>query len=311
MAIPVLQLNLVPPPTMWRQNHEALGLAAVLGGVLALALAGGFSIHKYVQASREGRRIVSISSEAKKVAQEQARVVESLRLVDTAERLPRYRLAERIFLERALPWSRLTAELERNLVQDVRIRSLQRLRASDGSVSLKLRGEARSRPAEAKFIEALQGNGMFLQVVLEREAERAGGGIDFDLSLPVSSAPPPFEPLAIPPAQKVDQFGKPLLPGAKILRSLSAPGGKAMPVTAGPKPAPAPAPARTPAATTVAPLKPVQPQAPAQVRPQQEQRVPAFNRGMETTVQPQTTAPQVMEARPRPPRKTGSEGGAP
>lgn len=311
MAIPVLQLNLVPPPTVWRQNHEGLGLAAVLGGVLALALAGGFSIHKYVQASREGRRIVSISSEAKKVAQEQSRVVESLRQVDTAERLPRYRLAERIFLERALPWSRLTAELERNLVQDVRIRSLQRLRASDGSVSLKLRGEARSRLAEANFIEALQGNGMFLQVVLEREAERAGGGIDFDISLPVSSTPPKFVPLPIPPAQKVDQFGKPLQPGAKILRSLSSPGGKAAPIAAGPKSAPVPAPARIPVAAPVAPLKPAQPQAPAQVRPQLEQRVPSFNRGIEATVQPPAATSPTVETRPRPPRKAGREEGLP
>ena len=70
------------------------------------------------------------------MALEQTRVVDSLRQIDTAERLPRYRVAERIFLERALPWSRLTAEMERNLVQDVRLKSFQRIRSGDGSVTL-------------------------------------------------------------------------------------------------------------------------------------------------------------------------------
>ena len=46
-----------------------------------------------------------------------------LRSVDVAKELPRWRLAERIYTERSLPWSRLTAELERSLVQDVRIKS--------------------------------------------------------------------------------------------------------------------------------------------------------------------------------------------
>lgn len=279
MAIPVLHLNLVPPPTLWRQNHAPLGLAALLLGATALALAGGLSLQKYLQASREGRRIVSISAEAQRVAQEQTRLVDSLRQIDTAERLPRYRLAERIFLERALPWSRLTAEMERNLVQDVRLKSFQRIRSSDGNVTLKLRGEAKSRKAEAQFIEALQGNGTFLQVSLEREAERAGGGIDFDLALPVLPMPPAFEPIPVPPAQKVDQFGKPLLPGAKVLRALSgpaaAPPAPLKPATAPPtKPKPA---APAPVNETAAPGNQGNSPAPMNQRPVIE-RGPAFNR---------------------------------
>ena len=321
MAIPVLHLNLVPPPTVWRQNHEALGLAALLGGIVALGLAGGFSVHKYVQASREGRLMVSISAEAQKVAREQARVVESLSQVDTTERLPRYRVAERIFLERSLPWSRLTTEMERNLVQDVRIRSLQRVRASDGSVTMKVRGEAKNRAAEAKFIEALQGNAMFAQVVLEREAERTGGGIDFDLSLPVSAAPPPFEAVPIPPVQVIDQFGRPLAKGAKILGTL--PAGKAAvpavkaPVGTRPLPGlPPPAPARPPAQPPPgmpgigAPTAPGMPAAlelsPGMPPPQ---RTPNFSRGPEPA-----PAPTIEMSRPapraRPIRKGDPEGGA-
>lgn len=300
MAIPVLHLNLVPPPTPWRQNHESLGLAALLGGLLALALAGGLSVQKYLQASREGRRIVSISAEAQKVAREQTRVVDTLRQIDTAERLPRYRVAERIFLERALPWSRLTAEMERNLVQDVRLKSFQRIRSSDGSVTLKVRGEAKSRKAEAQFIEALQGNGTFLQVALEREAERAGGGIDFDVALPVVPAPPAFEPIAVLPPQKVDQFGKPLLPGAKVLRALTGP---AAAPPAPVKPAPVkPAVAEPP--KPAAPVDPVSPPPPVYPRPLPE-RGPAFNR--ERMPRPDTQSMPPVNSRPR----RGSRGGTP
>jgi hypothetical protein len=329
MAIPVLHLNLVPPPTVWRQNHEALGIAALFGGILALGLAGGFSIQKYIQASREGRRIVSISAEAQKVAREQARVVDALRQVDTAERLPRYRLAERIFLERSLPWSRLTTEMERNLVQDVRIRSLQRVRSSDGSVTMKIRGEARARAAEAGFIEALQGNGMFTQVVLEREAERAGGGIDFDVSLPVASAPPAFEPVPIPPVQVVDQFGKPLTANAKVVKTLSA--GQTLVPAAKPVPAPtAPVPVKPepqpPQSRPIpAPQPPFRGQGGAQgqgdmqgqvnqqgqesVRPS---RAPGFNRGQEQQApQRNDNSPDTPSPRRRPTRRGGNDGGAP
>jgi hypothetical protein len=194
--------------------------------------------------------------------------------------------------------------MERNLVQDVRVKSLQRIRTSDGSVTLKIRGEARSRAAEAKFIEALQGNQMFAQVVLEREAERAGGGIDFDVSLPVSSTPPPFEPLPIPPPQKVDQFGKPLQPGAKVLRTLSSPAGKG-----------APAQMLPPAPPVAAPTRPavlVQPPANAPAARPLPERAPVFHRPLDqppASSQDESTSTSTM--RGRPPRRQSSDGGLP
>jgi hypothetical protein len=275
MAIPVLKLNLAPPPTLWRQHHETLGLLALALGALALVLASGISVRKYVQANREGKRMVSISEDAQRVSRDQSRLMENLRRIDAAERGPRYKLAERIFQERTLPWSRLTAELERSLVQDVRVKSLQRVRNSDGAVSLKVRGESRSRDSEVKFVEALQANGMFAQVVLEREGERSGGGIDYDLSLPVASAPPAYEPLPIPPPVKVDQFGKPLAKDSKIIRKLS--GGR--PLAAAPVPAPPvrpQSPALEPRAPQPAPALRVEPglDRPSRRVPQPEQRAP-------------------------------------
>lgn len=309
MAIPILHLNLVPAPTLWRQNHELLGIAALAGGLVALALAGGISVQKYLQASREGRRIVSISAEARKVAGEQERLVDTLRQVDATERMPRYRLAERIFQERALPWSRLTAEMERGLVQDVRLRSLQRQRGADGSVTLKLRGEAKSRQAQAQFVEALQGNAMFVQVVLERETERAGGGIDFDMSLPVSPSPPAFEPVPAPPPQVVDQFGKPLQPGAKIVKTVT---GAAPAPLPSPAPRPTAAPARPPAppphsAGPAAAPRPAQ--APERTLPE---RNPGFNRAIEAAPPPPQPSENAQpNARPMRPPRGNREGGTP
>jgi hypothetical protein len=198
MAIPVLKLNLAPEPSLWRQNHEALGWGAVGLGTLLLLSTSAFTGWKYLKATREASQSVRITAEARKVASEQAQLVNTLRSVDVSTEMPRWRLAERILSERSLPWSRLTAELERSLVQDVRIKSIQRTRGADQSVQLALKGEARSRDAEVKFIERLQGNSVFTQVLMEREAERQGGGLDFELKLPATTTPRPYEPLPEP-----------------------------------------------------------------------------------------------------------------
>jgi len=62
---------------------------------------------------------------------------------------------------------------------------------------LKVKGEARTRQAEAAFVEALRTTPVFAQVILEREAERSGGGWDFEISLPTAAVPPPFKARAI------------------------------------------------------------------------------------------------------------------
>ena len=195
MAVPVLKLNLAPPSNYWRLNHVLLSWAALaLGGVI-LAGALGFTWIAYQQASRAGRLAVNLSNKTRSTADTQSRILDDLRSVDVAKELPRWRLAERIYTERSLPWSRLTAELERSLVQDVRLKSVQRNRSTDMKVQLKIKGEARSREGEAAFVESLQKNPFFDQVILEREGERQGGGVDFDYTLAVGSTPPPYKPL--------------------------------------------------------------------------------------------------------------------
>ena len=200
MPIPVLKLNLAPQPTIWRAKHETLGWSAIALGALCLIgtlATWGFRAN---QARKAGAQAILISREAQAAVRKQDMLVEQLRSVDVAKELPRWKLAERIFTERTLPWSRLTAELERSLVQDVRLKSIQKVRGADQRVALKLKGEARSREAEEKFVASLQKDDLFQQVILEREAERTGGGVDFEIFLPAVSVPSPYQPF--PPPEK-------------------------------------------------------------------------------------------------------------
>jgi len=195
MAIPVLKLNLAPPPSLWRRQHGALGWLALALGGLSLALAGSLSWRAYQQANRMGREAFLLSRQTQEALARHSSIQAQLRAINVQKELPRWRLAERILVERSSPWSRLTAELERSLVQDVRIRTLQRSRGSDQQIVVKLKGEARTREAEAAFVESVQGNPFFAQLLLERESERQGGGIEFEYSLPLAATPPPYEPL--------------------------------------------------------------------------------------------------------------------
>lgn len=198
MPIPVLKLNLAPQPTLWRQQHQALGWGAIAVGALCLVGTLGTWGYRAIQTRKAGAQAILISREAQAAAQKQNKLVEQLRSVDVTKELPRWKLAERIFTERTLPWSRLTAELERSLVADVRLKAIQKVRGSDQRVALKLKGEARTREAEEKFMASLQKDDLFQQVILEREAERNGGGVDFEIFLPVVSVPSPYQPFSGP-----------------------------------------------------------------------------------------------------------------
>jgi hypothetical protein len=241
MAVPTLKLNLAPPSSLWRLNHAALGWAAVVTGGLILAASAGFTLRAYRQAAQAGQLAVARNAQTRMTEDSQRQVLDELRSVDVAKEMPRWRLAERIYTERSLPWSRLTAELERSLVQDVRLKALQRTRGSDMKVQVKVKGEARTREAEAAFVDSLQKNAFFEQVILEREGERQGGGVEFEYTLAASPNPPAYQPLP--------KFGPAVKPGK------ASPVPAARPVAAAPRPTPAPAPA---------PIRPIQP-APVQV----------------------------------------------
>jgi len=200
MAVPLLPLNLAPRPSLWRQQHPLLGWAALgLGTVFLLGMLG-FTWRAYHQANRAGRDAVSLTEETRRAARQEQRIKASLQDMDATREQARWKLAERILQERSLPWSRLTAELEQCMVPDMRLKALQRVRSSGQQVVMKIKGEARTRQAEAAFVDALRTAPVFAQVVLEREAERTGGGWDFEISLPAAAIPPPFQVKVMKPA---------------------------------------------------------------------------------------------------------------
>lgn len=235
MPIPVLKLNLAPRPSLWRQKHLTLGWAAIVVGSLGLVGALGTWGLRANQARKAGAQAILISRDAQAAARKQDKLVEQLKSVDVAKELPRWKLAERIFTERTLPWSRLTAELERSLVQDVRLKSIQKVRGADQRVGLKLKGEARTREAEEMFVASMQKDDLFQQVILEREAERAGGGVDFEMYLPVVAVPSPYQPFPAPEKAKAWSLPTPVNTKTKAQA----------PTQYRPVPIPAPQPSRT------------------------------------------------------------------
>jgi len=263
MAVHTLKLDLAPPSNPWRNNHVLLGWSALALGALVLVASLGFTWVAYRSAAISGRLAGSLANKTRSTADTQARILNELRSVDVTRELPRWRLAERIYTERSLPWSRLTSELERCMVKDMRVKSIQRNRSNDQRVQLKLKGEARSREAEAAFVEALQKNPFFDQVILEREGERQGTGVDFDYTLSVAANPPPYQPLPKGPAA-VRTAAAPATAAAMPRTIAVPPPAPPRPVSAAPAPAPAPAEVNPPPTTTripggVRPFRPGRP----------------------------------------------------
>jgi hypothetical protein len=236
MAVPVLNLNLAPRPSLWRQRHHLLGWMALGIGILVMAGALGFTWSRYHQASRAGQDAVSLTEETRRAARQEQQLQASLQDMDAAREQSRWKLAERILQERSLPWSRLTVELEQCMVPDMRLKGLQRARSNAQEVVLKLKGEARTREAEAAFVEALRATPVFAQVILERESERVGGGWDFEISLPTAAVPPPFKAKAIKQAAAPSAViaPRPVLPTPRPAKPQPAP--IAVPAPAPPSP---------------------------------------------------------------------------
>lgn len=238
MAVPILNLNLAPRPSLWRQRHVLLGWIALGTGCAILMGAIGFTWRAYHQANRAGRAAVSLTEETKRAARQEQQIQASLLEIDVAREGARWKLAERILQERSLPWSRLTTELEQCMAPDMRLVNLQRTRGSAQQVVMKLKGEARTRQAEAAFVDALRNTPVFAQVTMERESERVGGGWDFEISLPTATVPPPFQAKTIKlgPAAPAPVKGQ-ARPPVAAPRAIPAPGGR---IGVGPMAIPAP-----------------------------------------------------------------------
>ena len=200
MSLPRLELNLAPQPTLWRQRHLQLGWGILALGLTVLLLAAGLTAKAYWEARRAGHEAYMLNEEARKSAKREQQLLTQLAAFDVSKEMPRWRNAERILQERALPLSRLLSEVEQCMPDGVRIKGIQSTRGRD-RVQMKIKAEAKSREAEVAFIESLQRATVFTQVGLERESERPGTGWDFELTLAATGTPAPFKAQAQPKVQ--------------------------------------------------------------------------------------------------------------
>ncbi|MCM2249032.1 MAG: hypothetical protein NDI58_00405, partial [Geothrix sp.] len=134
MAVPALHLNLAPRPSPWRQHHRVLGWAALAFGLAVLTGSLALTWRAYHQANRAGRDAVALTEEARRAARQESQLQASLQGMDATREQSRWKVAERILLERSLPWSRVTAELEQCMVPGMRLKGLQRTRGNGQQV---------------------------------------------------------------------------------------------------------------------------------------------------------------------------------
>lgn len=280
MAVPVLRLNLVPRPSLWRRNHGPIGWGLLGVGSLTLLLTLAATVGAYRQARLAGRQAGTLTQQARDAARREADLQNALSRIDVEKEMPRWKLAERVLSERSLPWSRLTAELERSMVNDVRMKGVVRLRDSRQQVVVRLKAEARSRQAQVGLIEALMKNGCFSQVVLDRESLQNTGGIEFELALTAAEAPPAYAPLPRPK------------------RSAPAKPGKGQP--AKPQPLKAPSPAAMP------PAEAPRPEAPKPASPARPIPTPPYRAPNQAPIQG-PISPRPMPAPMRRPQRGGDE----
>lgn len=255
MAIPVLHLNLAPPPSLWRRRHPLIGWLLLSLGLVSFLTSVALTWWAYLQADRLGRQAEGLSRQALSARTRLADLQRDLMAIDVMAEAPRWRLAERILSARSAPWSRVTAELEACMVPDMRIRTLQRTRTPAGDVVLKLKGEGRSRAAQSAFIEALAAHPYFEPMSLEREGERQGGGVEFEGTVRLRPDPPAY---AVPRADGIAPQPTPQVPS------------KPMPPTTG--------------ATPAAPLKP-------SIAPPNASKSPASGEASTTARSPKAPSP--------------------
>ena len=181
MAIPTIKVNLVLQKPFLQTYHFFISWFALILGGLMLTGALALAFTSYVEMARSKKQLsnltsISIASSAADVDVVNANVLQGL---DVIKELPTWQLAERVYAERSVTWSRLTEELGRSLVHGVRINSIVRHSFSGRGIKIEVVGEARSRYAEVAFMESLKKNGFFKQVTFEKESERPGEGVLF------------------------------------------------------------------------------------------------------------------------------------
>ena len=181
MAVPAIKINLIMPKPIWRTHHILISWFTLVLGCLILVSVAILMFRLNAKASLFEKKIKNATSTFSDVDWMENQIGDTLELreLDVTKELPIWQLAERIYFERYVTWSRITEEIERSLVPGVRITSIRRSSFSGNAIKIEIVGEALSRMTEATFMGLLKKNRFFNQVIIEKESERQGGGVLF------------------------------------------------------------------------------------------------------------------------------------
>jgi Tfp pilus assembly protein PilN len=157
-----------------RAVRTALGALAVV--VLAISIFNGVRIVRLTLAQRTlGAHATESEREAARLRQEAAAIVAQINPRELGIVATAAREANGIIDQRAFSWTELFSQFERTLPPDVRVMAVQPRLDSEGAFVVSIRAQARRIGDLDAFIEALEGESTFRNVLsLETETDQDG-----------------------------------------------------------------------------------------------------------------------------------------
>ena len=180
------RLNFAPKPFLFRsRNVYALWLLNLLA-LAALGFLGWswWNLRSKNEAAHSSLR--ALQQEQRTLVEHHGDVLKQLAGVDFREYRRQMRLFQGIQTAFATQWGPLLDNLGSLLPEDVRMLELKPLsgsrRSQNDAVVIQMRGEARTKAAELRFLEALDAEPGFDEVVFENENyEQPGIAVSFEI----------------------------------------------------------------------------------------------------------------------------------
>jgi hypothetical protein len=189
-----------------RPFYNARAVRAIVVGLGAIvAVATVVNLVELVRLTSEQRRLsadaVQAETQAQQLTREAARIRSRIDPAELATVSAAATEANAIIDRRAFSWTELFTRFEAALPRDVRITAVQPRRESDGSFAVSVAVQARRVEGVDGFIEALEGQGTFKNVIPAEEQTSDDGLIEAVLDgqyLPDAQAAPASEPAPVP-----------------------------------------------------------------------------------------------------------------
>ncbi|MGB7173972.1 MAG: PilN domain-containing protein [Candidatus Acidiferrales bacterium] len=163
------------------ENNRRFIAGSVALGAVALAALGLLSVHA-VRARRVNREtradIARLEDQIRAGQAQQERLRAAFRNPHAVEVMERSQFLNRLIEERAFPWTKMFADLERILPPGVRVMSISPQMEKDGSVNVVQIIGAANDEQEDKFVQSLTASPVFsnVKVTEETHPQRVSAG---------------------------------------------------------------------------------------------------------------------------------------